>query len=53
MLIIKNVKNDRPELTQGKTPACPGPGRGCSVEYLKSGGAQEKFKIENFWQNRI
>ena len=29
------MKNDRPELAQGQTPACPGPGRGCSVEYLK------------------
>jgi hypothetical protein len=28
MLIIKNVKNDRPEFTQGQTPACPEPRRG-------------------------
>jgi len=39
------VKNDRPELTQGQTPACPGPGRGCSLEYLEGGGTKENFKI--------
>ncbi len=31
-LTIKNVKNDRPELTQGETPACPGSGGGSEVK---------------------
>lgn len=46
--MIKNVKNDRPELTQGQTPACPRPGRGCSLEYLMKGDTQEIVKLENF-----
>ena len=42
------MKNDRPELTQGQTPACPGPGRGCSVEWTKRGDIQEKCRIWKF-----
>jgi hypothetical protein len=42
------VKNDRPELTQGQTPACPGPGRG-GVWSTKRGGIQKKnVEFENF-----